>query len=105
MATVQNHCNEPCNPDFLRRFMKNHKKADISSKTSPVPMTPTTSKMYGLVVFAALLFGVRTLGSIGAGVAGSEIIKNQLTILQNQKNCHFNPKLTQCFSGDNSHKI
>lgn len=39
---------KPCKPDFFRRFMKKHKKADVSNSINPVPITPTTNKMYGL---------------------------------------------------------
>lgn len=61
---------KPCKPDFFRRFMKKHKKADVSNSINPVPITPTTNKMYGLWAFVALLLGVMTLGSIGDGVDG-----------------------------------
>lgn len=62
---------KPCKPAFRRRFIKKHKKADVSNNTKPVPITPTTNKMYGLLAFVALLLGVITLGSIGDGVDGS----------------------------------
>lgn len=91
--------------------MKKHKKADVSSNINPVPMTQTTNKMYGLLALAALLLGVTTLGSIGDGVDGSTEKNNSMNQM-NRKKCEYiqnvaimTTRLTQCFSGDNCHKI
>lgn len=75
---------KPCNPFFLRRFIKKHKTADVKSSINPVPITPKTKTMYGFVLAVEFLLGEITLGSIGVGVDGSALSEKKLRIIIKQ---------------------